>query len=105
LSFISLLSAEKRAEKREEKYTIALLCGKIRLWDIPRRERRGEYCRCYYITAYRFARDSGKGRSYFQEYLAFLEKELRETRNAAQYKNLLETQRLLERYVYFPGED
>ena len=66
---ISILPTDKMLER----YTYAILCGKIHLWDIPRKERRGKNCCSYYIAAYRYARDSGKGRSYFQGDLSWKE--------------------------------
>ncbi len=95
---ISILPTDKMLER----YTYAILCGKIHLWDIPRKERRGKNCCSYYIAAYRYARDSGKGRSYFQGDLSFLERELRETSNTEQRQNLFNAQCLMKRYAFFP---
>ena len=45
--------------KVSEKYTISILCGKIRIWEIPVKVRRGRWARSLYIAAFRYARDSG----------------------------------------------
>lgn len=79
---------EKYEIRQYDKYTLPILCGKIRLWDIPVRIRRGELCRCLYISAFRYARDSGKGRECFLEDYAFLCKELKSCTSYTQFRNL-----------------
>ena len=88
--------------KQIERYTLLILCGKIRVWDIPRRVRRGKYSRNYYIAAYRYARDSKKGAVFFQKDLDFLAKEIQATDNPKELYNLIGVQQMLERYANFP---
>ena len=83
---------EKREIKRCNNYQTELVCGTIRLWDIPVRFRRGKWCTTFYVLAFRYARDSGAGRPRFQEDYVFLLTEL----NAA--KHPLEQKRLQEAY-------
>ncbi len=76
--------------KVSEKYTIAILCGKIRIREIPVKVRRGRWCRSLYIAAFRYARDSGKGRDRFMEDYAFLCQELKSTLFSKEFANLKE---------------
>ena len=78
----------ERALKILDKYTLALACDRMRLWDIPVKIRRGKWCRNFYIAAFRYARDSGKGCERFLEDYAFLCKELKSCTSYKQFKNL-----------------
>ena len=81
---------EKLLLRQHEKFTVALMSDKIRIWDIPVRIRRGDLCRSLYIAAFRYARDSGKGRDRFMEDYEFLRRELKEVTSLREYEHLAE---------------
>lgn len=79
---------EQPMNQREQIYCSALLRNQMRLWDIPKKVRRGAHCRTFYVIACRYTRDSGAGISRFDEDFDFLHKELWYVENAEQYEYL-----------------
>lgn len=79
---------ERPMNQREQMYCSALGRNQMRLWDIPKKVRRGTHCRTFYVRACRYTRDSGAGVHRFGEDFDFLHKELWYAENEEQYEHL-----------------